>query len=336
MDSTSKAATMIIDSLLKNGLPGPSFPVTGLVRANVYLKCEALNITGSIKLKPAASMIDRIEATRGLKAGDKIIESSSGNLGIAASFLAAERGYQFICVVDPNAAPESVRTMRALGARVIVVDKKDANGGFLGTRLELIKRMCMQDPSLVWLNQYDNEANWQSHFETTAMEILEDFPTVHRLYIGSGTGGTLMGCARYFRIHSPNTQIVAVDVEGSVAFHSKPGPRYIPGIGTSRRPEILDESFINDIVYIKEIEAIRMCRQMARRGLFAGGSTGSVLAAIVRHTAMLEPSDIVVGVMPDFGYKYLDSVYSDGWVNERFGVSPAEAEEIELADKTLA
>jgi 2,3-diaminopropionate biosynthesis protein SbnA len=295
------------------------FQISGVVEPTIHVKCEALNAAGSIKIKPALRMIEDLEKQGRLKKGGTLVESSSGNLGIAVSMIAASRGFKFICVVDPNAAQYSVSAMRAVGAAVIVVDQKDENGGYLGSRIALIETMCRADPSLVWINQYANESNWRAHFDTTAPEILAEFPRVDHLFIGAGTTGKLMGCARYFRQHSPRTRIIAVDPEGSVTFGTPSKPRKIPGIGTSRRPELLDESLIDAVVHVPEIETVRLCRELAAQGVLLGGSTGSVIAAIRRSGRLLSRSDVVITIMPDLGSKYLDTIYSDEWVERHYG-----------------
>lgn len=310
---------MIIESLISGDWPSYFFPVHGIVNARVYVKCEALNVAGSIKLKPALRMIDDLEQSGRLTTRSTLIESSSGNLGIAVSMIAAERGYPFVCVTDPNTPEFSVRVMRALGSEVIVVAEKDGNGGYLGSRIRLIEAMCASDPRIVWLNQYANESNWRAHFDTTAPEILSDFPKVDYLFIGTGTSGTLMGCCRYFRAHSPATRIIAVDAEGSVAFGAAPKTRRIPGIGTSRRPELLDDTLVDRVIHVTELEAIHTCRLLAGRGLLLGGSTGSALAAVKRCGNQLGPDDIVVTVMPDLGFKYIETIYCDTWTERYFG-----------------
>jgi N-(2-amino-2-carboxyethyl)-L-glutamate synthase len=310
---------MIVESFLCDVNVSCFFPIEGLAPAPVYVKCEAFNAAGSIKIKPAQRMIEDLETSGRLAAGGALIESSSGNLGVAISMIAAAKGYDFICVTDPNASEDSVKIMRALGAKVIIVREKDANGGYLGTRIALIRTMCAEDPRLVWVNQYANRGNWQSHFQTTAPDILKEFPRVDHLFIGAGTGGTLMGCARYFNDHSPATRIIAVDAEGSVTFGTVPGPRRVPGLGTSRRPEIIDDSLITSVVHVAEVDTIRMCRGLAKRGLLFGGSTGTVLAGVKKLEAEIKPSDIVVAIMPDLGFKYIDTIYNDAWVENHYG-----------------
>jgi len=296
-----------------------------LPRHAVHLKLEGFNPGGSIKMKPAIHMIEDCERRAALRAGMTVVESSSGNLGLALSIVCLAKGYQFICVSDPNISPQTKRLMEAYGAQVKIVNEHDENGGYLGSRIALIKEMLKTRSDIVWLNQYANEANKDAHFKWTAPEILKQFPTLNYLFIGAGTTGTLMGCAEFIRAHSPGTRIIAVDSVGSVTFGGEPGKRYIPGLGTSRRPELVDPSLPDHIIMIPEIETLRMCRWMAQRhGLLVGGSTGTVLCGVRRHVKMLGAEATIVAISPDFGDRYIDTLYSDAWVAQRFDNHEAE------------
>jgi 2,3-diaminopropionate biosynthesis protein SbnA len=286
----------------------------------VYLKLEGLNPAGSVKLKTAVALIEDAERSGSLTPGARVVESSSGNLGIALSIVCSLRGYRFTCITDPNASARSIPTMRALGAEVLVVEERDANGGYLGSRIALIRRMLDADPSLVWTNQYANVANPKAHSERTAASILREFGVVDYLFVGAGTTGTLMGCASYFRTFSPMTHVIAVDSVGSVTFGAPAGPRHIPGLGTSRRPELCDPAHLHDVVFVTESDAVRACRKIsAEYGLLVGGSTGSVLAAVESYCPRMTPGARVVAISPDLGDRYLDTVYDDGWVTSRLG-----------------
>ncbi len=290
-----------------------------LAQCEVFLKIEGLNPAGSIKLKPAVALIEDAESKGLLRPGGRVIESSSGNFGIALSVVCAAKGYRFTCVTDPNAAEYSLSVMRALGADVVVVDQRDANGGFLATRIAYLNRMLAENPELVWPNQYANEANPRAHWNRTAASILREVGELDFLFVGAGTTGTLMGCAGYFRRYSPRTTIVAVDTVGSVTFGHPAGPRFIPGLGTSRVPEICRTGDLDEIVLVAEADAVRTCRLLATRyGLLAGGSTGSVLAAILAKRDAIPAGARVAAIAPDMGDKYLPTVYDDAWVSARF------------------
>jgi cysteine synthase A len=287
---------------------------------DVYLKIEALNPAGSIKLKAALSMVEDAERRGALRPGGRLIESSSGSLGIALAMVAATKCYDFTCVTDPNTSPQSLDIMRAMGAEVVEVDWRDSSGGYLGSRISYIEQRIAVDPDLVWLNQYANPANPIVHDRCTAAAITAEIAGVDYLFVGTGTSGTLMGCVSHFRRVSPKTKIVAVDAVGSVTFGAPAGPRFIPGIGASRRPTIFRPELVDEMMLVSEEDTIRTCRWLARQhGLFAGGSTGSVVAAIRRRAPALPSGACVVGISPDFGDRYARTIYDDAWVLERFG-----------------
>jgi 2,3-diaminopropionate biosynthesis protein SbnA len=287
---------------------------------DVYLKLEGLNPAGSIKLKSAMSMVQDAEQRGVLRPGATVIESSSGGLGIALAMMLADKGYRFICVTDPNISPMSRDVMVAMGAEVVEVDRRDAAGGYLGSRIDYIEQRIAADPTLVWLNQYANPANWRVHDQRTARAITAELSKVDYLFVGIGTSGTLMGCINHFREVSPETTIVAVDTLGSVSFGHLPGPRYIPGVGASRRPEIFRQELVDEMMVVPEPEAVRTCRWLAARyGLFAGGSTGTVVSALLRRAQDLPHGSCVVGISPDFGDRYASTIYDDAWVTEIFG-----------------
>ncbi|WP_086852708.1 2,3-diaminopropionate biosynthesis protein SbnA [Amycolatopsis kentuckyensis] len=284
----------------------------------LFLKCEGFNFARSIKLKAATEMVEGAERRGVLRPGMTIVESSSGNLGVALSMLAASRGYRFVCVTDARCTLSSRRMMQALGAEVHVITEPKADGGFLAARIDHVQELCAADPGVVWLNQYGNPDNSGAHYRTTGPEILAAFPGVEVVFIGAGTTGTLMGCARYLRDRRQNAWVVAVDVVGSVNFGGPAGVRMIPGLGTGMRPEQLDESVVDDVVIVDERETVATCRELAAHGFVFGGSTGTVVAGARRWLARNRPGGDVtaVAIAPDLGESYLDSVYNDDWVRK--------------------
>jgi cysteine synthase A len=284
------------------------------------MKIEALNAAGSIKLKTALSMVRDFEARGRIGADTRLIESSSGSLGVALSIVCAERGYRFTCVVDPNTSPQNIKTMQALGADVVVVDQRDENGGFLATRIAYIKALVARDGRYLWLNQYANPENPRAHARTTARSIFEHFDQVDYLFVGAGTTGTLMGCVQFFREHSPSTKIIAVDSIGSVTFGHPAGKRHIPGLGTSHRPDIFSPVGIHALEMVAETATVAMCRFLARsNGILAGGSTGTVLSGVLQWRDRIPLDATVVTISPDLGERYLDTIYDQAWVEQRFG-----------------
>ena len=285
----------------------------------VFLKLEGLNIAHSVKLKTARYLLRAVE-NQIIPGKTKIIESSSGNLAIALSIICKELGVEFICVTDPNIAEYSEELIKVYGGKIIKVTERDEHGGFLNTRIRTIYKLLDSSKDYIWTNQYANHANYLAHYSETAAEIYSEFKALDYLFIGAGTTGTLVGCGKFFKEYSPNTKIIAVDAEGSVTFGYPAKKRHIPGIGTSRKPEIANESYIDDILLVSEIDTIRTCHKVLKeRGLFIGGSTGSVLAAIIQYSNRIKPHSSIVAISPDFGDKYIPTVYNDNWVIERFG-----------------
>lgn len=311
---------------IKNVLPDNS----------IYLKIEGLTTGGSIKIKAALHMIKMFESSGRLVKGGALIESSSGNLGLALSMVCAARGYHFTCVSDPNISPQTARMIKAYGANLIIITEKDSNGGFLGSRIKLIKKMTANDPSLIWVNQYENIHNVEAHYRTTAPSILANFPQVDYLFVGAGTTGTLGGVSNYFKNFSPATKIIAVDSVGSVTFGGEPARRYIPGLGTSTPPQIRDLSRFDQLLMIPESETVAMCHNLARKGIFLGGSSATVLASIASYEEKIPPSAVVVAISPDLGDRYIDTIYNPEWVAERFPrVLGAQSEVKKLTDTCM-
>lgn len=291
-----------------------------IVGRPLYLKCEGFNFAGSIKLKPATEMVEAAERDGHLTRGSLLIESSSGNLGVALSLIAASRGYDFLCVTDARCNPATRHMMEALGSRVHVITEPDPVTGFLGARIDYIRRLCASDDRSVWLNQYANPSNWRAHYRRTAPAIAREFPELDVLFVGAGTTGTLMGCARWFREQAHPPRIVAVDTVGSVTFGGASRRRMIPGLGTSVRPALLDESYVDEVIMVEEPETVRLCHRLASRGFVFGGSTGTVVSGAVQWlTARRDEELTAVAIAPDLGERYLDTVYNPDWLREAYG-----------------
>ncbi|MEU0370174.1 2,3-diaminopropionate biosynthesis protein SbnA [Streptomyces sp. NPDC006283] len=286
----------------------------------LFLKCEGFNFAGSIKLKAATEMVEAAERSGTLAPDSVLVESSSGNLGVALSMIAASKGYRFICVTDSRCNLSTRLMMEALGSQVHVVASPGSHGSLLAARLAYVRELCDSDDRCLWLSQYTNANNWKAHYARTGPAIARAFPRLDVLFIGVGTTGTLMGCARYFRRWHRPVRIVAVDAAGSVIFGGEPGRRMIPGLGMSVRPPLLDESYVDEAVRVEEVDTIRTCRRLARRGFVFGGSTGTVVSGATdwldRHDAR---GLTAVAIAPDLGERYLDTVYQTNWVQGLYG-----------------
>ena len=265
-------------------------------------------------------MVKSAERARMLTPRSILVESSSGNLGVALSMIAASKDYRFLCVTDSRCNLSTRLLMEALGSQVHVITEPDANGGLLGARIEYVRALCASDDRYVWLNQYTNQGNWKAHYRTTAPAIARQFPQLDVLFVGAGTTGTLMGCARYFREWHRPVLVVAVDSVGSVTFGGAAGRRMIPGLGTSVRPPLLEEPYVDDVVRVEEADTIRACHRLARRGFLFGGSTGTVVSGAMDWLSRHDASGLTaVAIAPDLGERYLDTIYQTNWVEAIYG-----------------
>jgi N-(2-amino-2-carboxyethyl)-L-glutamate synthase len=264
-------------------------------------------------------MVEAAERHGELSPESILVESSSGNLGVALSMIAASKGYRFLCLTDSRCNTATRRLMEALGAKVHTITTPSKTGGFLGARIDYIRALCAADDRYVWLNQYANPNNWRAHYNTTAPAIVRQFPRLDVLFVGAGTTGTLMGCARYLRDWHPRARVVAVDAVGSVTFGRRPGRRMIPGLGASLRPSLLDASVVDEVVLVEEHDAIRACHRLARHGFLFGGSSGTVISGALRWLAKRDGQDLTaVAIAPDFGERYLDTIYCPAWLEQHF------------------
>jgi cysteine synthase A len=287
---------------------------------SLFLKCEGFNFAGSIKLKSAAEMVESADRAGMLTPTSVLVESSSGNLGVALSIIAASKGYRFVCVTDSRCNLSTRLLMQALGSEVHIITEPHPTEGFLGARLEYVRALCASDDRYVWLNQYTNQGNWQAHYRSTAPAIAREFPQLDVLFVGAGTTGTLMGCARWFREWHRPVRIVAVDSLGSVTFGGPAGRRMIPGLGMTVRPPLLDEAYVDDVVRVEEADTIRACHRLARRGFLFGGSTGTVVSGAMDWLSRHDASGLTaVAIAPDLGERYLDTIYQANWLQAIYG-----------------
>jgi cysteine synthase A len=276
-------------------------------------------------------MVEAAEREGYIRPGSILVESSSGNLGVALSMIAASKGYRFLCVTDSRCNLSTRRLIEALGSQVHIITEPNPKTGLLGARIDYVKSLCLSDDRYVWLNQYANPENWKAHYRTTAPEIARRFPNLDVLFIGAGTTGTLMGCARYFREWHRLVRVVAIDPVGSQAFGGPPSRRMIPGLGTSVRPPLLDERYVDEVVRVEEADTIRACHRLARSGFLFGGSTGTVVSGAMSWLAHYDAGDLTaVAIAPDLGERYLDTVYQSNWVQALYG------EDVLLPDQLTA
>ncbi|NKE73552.1 2,3-diaminopropionate biosynthesis protein SbnA [Candidatus Manganitrophus noduliformans] len=291
------------------------FPRPGV---EVIAKLEFFNPGGSMKDRPARFIIEQGLRDGTIGSGTHLVESSSGNLGIALAMISRVYGLTFTCVVDPKITSSNLRILQSLGARIEMVSEPDNQGGYLQSRIRRVHELLEAIPGSLWINQYANPRNWQAHYYGTGTEILSDLDRPIDLLVAAvSTTGTIMGISRRLRQVFPRLRVVAVDAVGSVIFGASPGPRELPGIGASRVPELLRPDEIDEVVYVSDRESTQGCQSLAaHEGILAGGSSGSVIAAIGKLLPSLPPASRVLTLLPDRGERYLDLVYDNGWIRK--------------------
>ena len=260
-------------------------------------KAEWYNPSGSVKDRPALNIIRAAEADGTLRPGMTLLDSTSGNMGIAYAMLGAARGYRVLLAVPANASPERIAILRAYGAELVLTDPLEGSDGAI---LEA-RRIAAENPSVFYANQYNNPANWQAHYLTTANEIwAQTGGTVTHFVAGLGTSGTFVGTAR--RLKELNDEIAVVAMQPDSPFNGLEGLKHME---TALTPGIYDSGVADRNVAVRTEDAYAMALEMARReGVFVGISSA---AAVVAACALAREADTatVVTVLPDNGFKYL-------------------------------
>ncbi len=267
-------------------------------RNNVILaKLEGNNPAGSVKDRPALSMIVRAEARGKVSPGDTLIEATSGNTGIALAMAAAMRGYKMVLVMPENQSIERCQTMRAFGAELILTPKAASMEG----ARDMAERLVAEGRG-VMLDQFANPDNPQAHYEGTGPEIWRDTEGRITHFVSSmGTTGTIMGCSRFFKEKNPAVRIVGCQPEEGSQI---PGIRKWP---PDYLPKICDFSRVDRLEYVSQADAEVMTRRMAREeGIFAGISSGGALHVALRIAAELENA-VIVTIVCDRGDRYLST-----------------------------
>jgi cysteine synthase A len=298
--------------------PTPHVPLA-VEGMNLFAKLEYVNPVGSIKDRPAYWILKRAAGRGEIGEETTVVESSSGNFAAALAAFTRLLGLRFIPVIDPNIAGTYESFLRRLCPTVVKVEDRDDTGGFLKTRLEMVKHLCATIPNAYWTNQYGNLDAVQAHYELTAGEICADFASLDYVFIGVSTAGTIAGVSRRLKERYLNVRIIAVDAQGSAIFGDAPRKRHIPGVGSSIVPPLLSQATIDDVVLIPERETVAACRELFNtHGLFVGGSSGTAFAAVKRYAPRMPHGKrpTVLFLCPDRGTPYLDTVFDPTWATK--------------------
>jgi len=291
----------------------------------LFAKLESLNPGGSIKDRPAKSIIEHGLTAGTINPETVIIESSSGNMGIGLAQICSYLGLRFICVVDPKTTKQNIRLLKIYGAEVDMVQEPDpVTGEFLKARINRVQELLEIHGDSFWPNQYANVYNSYSHYETMNEILTALNGELDYLFCATSTCGTLRGCSEYLRKQGLKTKVYAVDAEGSVIFGGRKKKRLIPGHGAAIRPQLFDDELADRCVHVTDVDCIIGCRRLIKyESILAGGSSGAVLMAVEQVRDEIREGSTCAAIFPDRGERYLDTIYSDDWVTEHFGSIPA-------------
>jgi len=301
--------------------------ITKDLPCTVLAKVEYFNPGNSIKDRMAIKMIEEAEKSGKLKPGGTIIEGTSGNTGMGLAIAACVKGYKCVFATTDKQSKEKVDILKAVGAEVIVcptnVEPEDPRSYY-----SVSARLAKEIPNSLHMNQYDNLANRQAHYETTGPEIWEQTEgKITHLVVATGTGGTITGASKYLKEKNPNIKTWAIDVYGSLLkkFHdtgevdmNEVHPYITEGIGEDFVPANYDMSLIDKFELVTDKDGAVMARRISREeGIFVGYSAGSALQGLLQLKNELKKDDVVVIIFCDHGSRYVAKVYNDQWMMER-------------------
>jgi cystathionine beta-synthase len=298
--------------------------VTKGIKATVLAKVEYFNPGGSVKDRISISMIDAAEKEGRLKPGGLIVEATSGNTGAGLALIAAVRGYRAIFTMPDKMSGEKVRHLKALGADVIVtptaVPPESPKSYY-----SVAKKIVKESPNSILANQYYNQMNPEAHYHATGPEIWKQTGgKIDYFVAGMGTGGTISGVGRFLKEKNPQVKIIGADPVGSILkdyFYTKKmieaKPYKVEGVGEDIIPGTLHFQYIDEIVTVTDKESFNTARRLSREeGIFVGGSCGLAVCAALKIAKDLPENKVMVVLLPDSGYKYLSTFYSDEWMKE--------------------
>jgi cysteine synthase A len=274
--------------------------------ADVYVKLESFNPGGSIKDRIAYSMIQAAEEQGLLKPGSVIVEPTSGNTGIGLAMIGAAKGYKVILVMPETMSLERRSLLKAYGAELVLTPGTEGMSGAIRKAEELKQ----QHPEYFIPQQFENPANPDIHRKTTAIEIFEQMDgRIDAFVAGVGTGGTVTGVGEVLKQRIPDIKIIAVEpAKSPVLSGGKPGPHGIQGIGAGFVPKVLDRDIIDDVVTVRDEDAMNTARRMAHEeGILVGISSGAAVFAALQQAKALGSGHNVVAVAPDTGERYLST-----------------------------
>lgn len=270
--------------------------------AEVYVKLEKFNPGGSTKDRAALGMIEDAEKKGLLKKGYTIVEPTSGNTGIGLAFIGRVKGYKVIIVMPETMSKERRDLIKAYGAELILTEGSKGMQGAIEKALEYKDKEGYFIPQ-----QFENEANTKKHYETTAEEIYEDLSDLDYVVAGVGTGGTIVGVAKKLKEKNKNIKVVAIEPKTSAVISGgKPGAHNIQGIGAGFIPSIYDESVIDEVITVSDINSIKTAKEFVdKEGILLGISSGAAIYVAMQIAKKIGKGKKVLAIAPDGGEKYI-------------------------------
>jgi cysteine synthase len=280
--------------------------------ADIFAKLEYLNPGGSVKDRAAIGIIRRAEQEGKLAPGGTIVEATAGNTGIGLALIGVNRGYKVKLFVPENFSQEKVTIMQALGAEV---ERTPDEEGMQGA-IRRAKALVATDRRAFMAGQFENQANPDYHYETTAVEMFGQMNgKMDALVLGCGTCGTFTGVARYMKEHLPGVLAIAAETQGSVLGGGPPGPHKVEGIGASFIPATFDRSVCDEVMAVSDEDAFETVKQLAaREGVLAGSSGGAAVFAALEVARRLGTGKRVVTIIPDSAERYLSKKIFEGGI----------------------
>ncbi len=291
-------------------------------KCRLFAKLESQNPSGSIKDRIALSMINAAESSGKIQPGFVLVEGTAGNTGISLAMVAMPRGYSICCVVPDKMSVDKIHSLEGMGVNVRLT-RSDVGLDHPEHFLQLSKTIATQNPKHFFIDQFSNKANVAAHFESTGPEIWDQMQAnVDTFICGVGTGGTITGVGRYLKSQNQLVEIVLADPRGSILANALDNT--IPmeseawlseGIGTSFKPPLCDFSVIDTALVVDAFETAKFTHALLHKeGVFAGPSTGAVLAAAIKYCQMQTRSKNVVILVADDGQRYIDTIYNKKWL----------------------
>ncbi|MGL5478401.1 MAG: cysteine synthase A [Clostridium sp.] len=298
---------MIYNNILELIGNTPIIKVNNLVEENsaeVYVKLEKFNVGGSVKDRAALGMIEKAESLGLINPGDTIVEPTSGNTGIALAMIGKLKGYNVTIIMPDTMSKERRALIKAYGADLILTPGTKGMKGAIEKANELVKEKGYFLPQ-----QFENVANPEKHYETTAIEIINDLSDLDYFVSGVGTGGTITGIGKYLKEHIDGVKVIAVEPESSpVISGGEPGPHKIQGIGAGFIPSIYKEEYVDEVVKVSNEDAYKIAKDFSsEEGVLVGISSGAAIYAAIELAKKLGKGKKVLAIAPDGGEKYIST-----------------------------